>query len=159
MKSKNQLISTLKLEPLTAEGGYYRRIFESTLTDSAARRYAASIYYLLEADDFSCFHRLDCDELWHFYAGDTLMIYQIKPDGSLVQIRLGNPLADVQAAPFAFIEKNTWFAVEIVQQSGVALAGCTTIPEFQFEKFEAANRELLCAEFPQHQALITRLTR
>jgi predicted cupin superfamily sugar epimerase len=36
--------------------------------------------------------------------------------------------------------------------------GCTVAPGFDFTDLELAHREALVAEFPQHAALIERLT-
>jgi predicted cupin superfamily sugar epimerase len=40
-----------------------------------------------------------------------------------------------------------------------ALVGCTVAPGFVFEDFELAEREPLVTSYPQHRALIDRLTR
>jgi predicted cupin superfamily sugar epimerase len=158
MLSHEQVISTLNLEPLSIEGGYFKRIFESDHKDADGRRFSASIFFLLAAPDFSCFHRIDCDELFHFYGGAPLTVYQIHPDGSLTETLLGNILENPAATPFMRIAKGTWFAAELTQKTGFSLIGCTTIPEFKYETYTADTREL-CAQFPQHKELITRLTR
>lgn len=38
-----------------------------------------SIYYLLVAKDFSAFHRLDSDEIWHYIAARPKEIIRINP--------------------------------------------------------------------------------
>ncbi len=159
MKTINQIIEQFQLEPLTPEGGYFRRIYESPLLGTSERRYAASIYYLLEAPDFSCFHRLDCDELWHFYAGAKLALHQISPEGELTTSILGDPIYLSDTIPFAIVKKGNWFAAEIVELEGFAFVGCTTIPEFQFSTFEAGKRSTLSETFPMHKKLIAKLTR
>jgi hypothetical protein len=40
-----------------------------------------------------------------------------------------------------------------------ALVGCTMAPAFDFADFELAQREELARQFPQHRALIEKLTR
>ena len=130
MLTKDQLMLQLKLEPIGQEGGFFRRIYESELVDSHGRRSCASIYYLLSAPDFSCFHRIDCDEIWHFYGGDPLILYQILPGGELVKQILGNPVVNGGMSAFALIQKGTWFAAEVSTPAGFSLLGCTTIPEF-----------------------------
>jgi predicted cupin superfamily sugar epimerase len=159
MTVTNELIKRYKIEPLSEEGGYFKRIYESEQRNSDSRRYAASIYYLVEAPDFSCFHRIDCDELWHFYSGDTLALYQITPEGELSKILVGNPESDAEATPFAMVKKGNWFAAEVDGQTGYSFVGCTTVPEFKYETFEAAERQKLLKAYPQHSDLIERLTR
>ncbi len=80
----------------TPEGGYYAETYAAdAIVDEAhlPARYdddrptATGIYYLLEADDFSAFHRLRSDEIWHFYRGDPLTLYVL--DDGLETIELG----------------------------------------------------------------------
>ena len=80
------------------EGGFFREIYRSTDEIAEAhlperfngpRALSTSIYFLINEDDFSAFHQLKADEVWHFYTGDTLTIYAINPQGILSQILLG----------------------------------------------------------------------
>jgi len=44
----------------------------------------------LQKDDFSSFHVLNSDELWHFYYGRPITIYLIDPEtGELEEANLG----------------------------------------------------------------------
>lgn len=61
------------------EGGWYKEVCrsEEMIPASAlpagfsdSRRFSTSIYYLLEGNDFSAFHLIKSDEIWHFYNGD-----------------------------------------------------------------------------------------
>jgi predicted cupin superfamily sugar epimerase len=159
MWTYQQLIEKFKLEPLPQEGGYFRRIYESDQVDDSGRKYCASIYYLLAEAEFSCFHRIDCDELWHFYAGQSIIIHQILPNAEYIKTLLGNPLEDAEATPFTVVRKGVWFAAEIKNHTGFSLVGCTTTPEFVYPAFEVATHKQLASEYPQHQELIARLTR
>lgn len=159
MLSKEQAIAKYELQPLSEEGGYYRRVYESPEKNAAGRRYAASIYYLLEAPDFSCFHRIDCDELWHFYDGNEIVLHLISADGCLQTTVLGSALQEGEVVPYVYIPRNSWFAAEIKDGKGMAMIGCTTIPEFLFTTFEVKSRTALINDYPQHAALITRFTR
>ena len=159
MSDKDDIVSKYKLLPLSGEGGYFRRIYESDQLDGHGRRFAASILYFLEAPDFSSFHRIDCDGLWHFYSGDTLALYEITPQGELITTLIGNPAVDLQATPFALVKKGNWFASEVHEAAGYSLVGCTTVPEFKYETFEIANRQELTNTYPQHRDIIQRLTR
>jgi hypothetical protein len=64
------------------EGGYYARNYQSDLQvkrleSEEIKLAGTAIYYLLEGEDFSAWHKLKSDELWHFYSGDTLKIHEI----------------------------------------------------------------------------------
>ena len=63
------------------EGGFYRETFRSTqrvtLADGRVRSAGTAIYYLLEPDRFSQFHRIPACEVWHHYAGGPLLLHQL----------------------------------------------------------------------------------
>src|ERR1700685_1939361 len=81
-------------------GGWYVRAYEAGERVAAAEfadaRYAGprhtgtAIYYLLEPGTFSEMHRLKSDEIFHFYAGDSVEMLQLFPDGTGARIRIGN---------------------------------------------------------------------
>jgi len=163
-KEVRAYIKKLKLKK-HPEGGYYREVYrsgEKILPDHLPKRYkssrnfSTSIYFLLEGIQFSAFHILQSDELWHFYDGSDLRVYIINPEGDLIVRKLGRSKnADFQIT----IEKHSWFAAEVEDKKSFSLFGCTVSPAFEFEDFELGKRELLLKKFPQHQTLIRRLTR
>jgi predicted cupin superfamily sugar epimerase len=163
-------IRTLDLKP-HPEGGYYRQTYRSDLQlpknalppeFSGPRPASTSIYYLLDGDNFSAFHRLRSDELWHFHLGAPLLVHVIETDGSYSKIQLGNnPEAGevFQAA----VKAGCWFASQLSplakRDGAFALVGCTVAPGFDFEDFELGKRESLLQSYPQHRDLIRDLTR
>jgi len=44
------------------------------------------------------------------------------------------------------VPKNCWFAADLINKTGFALAGCTVAPGFHFDDFEMAD-DTLCLEF------------
>jgi uncharacterized protein len=147
------------------EGGFYKRIYCSGIKIPAAqlpavfkgeRPIATSIYFLLEAGEFSAMHRIASDELWHFYSGDCLLIYEIEADGSLTNHLLGNNYEAGETFQCA-IKAGSWFGA-ILKNGDYALAGCTVSPGFDFEDFELAKPNVLLELYPQHQAIIKMLT-
>jgi len=93
--SVQQFIKHFDLQP-HPEGGYYKETYRSdemipvnTLPSGfkGDRNMATAIYFLLEKGNFSAFHRIKSDECWHFYAGQTLEVYMIMPDGNLKIIK------------------------------------------------------------------------
>ena len=125
---------------------------------SGDRSYSTSIYFLLEKGQFSAFHRIASDEIWHFYFGDPLHVYEIDRDGRLQIHRLG-PDADRGEVFQAVIRAGHWFASAPADGSEYSLAGCTVAPGFDFADFALADRNTLINEYPQHADLVTRLTR
>ena len=53
------------------EGGHYVETFREKPADGS-RGSCTAIYYLLPADEFSAWHRVDAVEIWHWYAGGPL---------------------------------------------------------------------------------------
>lgn len=119
---------------------------------------ATAIYFLLPGDQFSALHRLRSDEVWHFYAGSSLTLHIIDPQGCLTQKKLGtNP--DKGESFQVVVEAGCWFGATVDDPQGYALVGCTVAPGFEFEDFELGNRQQLLEQYPQHRELIERLTR
>ncbi|MGX5820319.1 cupin domain-containing protein [Chitinophaga lutea] len=149
------------------EGGSFRETYRAPLqipqhslpANFAGDRAASTgIYFLLEEGDFSAFHRIAADEMWHFYDGITLHIYEIRPDGRLLVHRLGRDVEQGEQLQLV-IPAGSWFASSVEETGGFALVGCTVAPGFDFADFELADRKALSAAFPQHAGLIALLTR
>lgn len=156
-------IQKLQLEK-HPEGGYFREIYrggEMVLIDSPGksrkRNYSTSIYFLLEGKQVSKFHRLQSDELWHFYAGVSVLIYVIDHKGKLFQITLGNKTEDGEVYQ-AIIKKNNWFAAELSNKKSFALVGCTVSPGFDFLDFEFGEKGKLTSQYPDLSKIIDKLT-
>jgi predicted cupin superfamily sugar epimerase len=165
-KNARYWIEKLQLEA-HPEGGYFRQTYRSEIVIArealpagftGARAVSTAIYFLLEGKNFSAFHRLRSDEVWHFYAGEPLMVHVIDRAGKYSSIRLGRDL-DAGEVPQAVVPAGCWFASHMADWSSFAVVGCTVAPGFDFEDFEMAKREELVARYPQHGVLIERLTR
>jgi predicted cupin superfamily sugar epimerase len=163
MSSAEHWIRQLRLQK-HPEGGYYRETYrsaESIPTDGlpprfpGARPFATAIYFLLQAPEFSAFHRIKSDEIWHFYYGGALLLHILQPEGDLTTTKLGGPEGVFQAIAPA----GCWFAAELAAPDPHALVGCTVAPGFDFADFELAKRDELSRLFPPHAPLIARLTR
>jgi hypothetical protein len=106
------LIATLGLRP-HPEGGHYGEVFRSVArvrpVDRDVERVAlTTIYFLLEAGEWSRWHRVRADEAWHFYEGDPLDLLWLEP-----------PSGDVVRRPLG----------------AYTLVGCTVAPGFEFADF------------------------
>jgi predicted cupin superfamily sugar epimerase len=122
------------------------------------RAFSTSIYFLLERGQYSAFHRIASDEIWHFYAGDPLHVYEIETDGRLTIHRLG-PDPEKGEVFQAVVRAGNWFASATAEEGEYSLAGCTVAPGFDFADFELADRIELAGEYPQHAELIAAFTR
>ncbi len=165
LKSFDYWIEKLQLQP-HPEGGYFNEIYRSAETvssDSLPERYntehsfSTSIYFLLKSGQCSKFHRLQSDEIWHFYYGSPVRLYQISPEGNYSELLLGNDPEkrhDLQLV----IKAGSWFAAEPVERESYSLVGCTVAPGFDFNDFELGNREQLLKLFPVHKEIIEKLS-
>ncbi|MBI4405082.1 MAG: cupin domain-containing protein [Deltaproteobacteria bacterium] len=160
------IIQKLRLEP-HREGGYCRETYrcseklnttEKPGDQKKNRSLCSAIYYLLTEGQFSAFHRISQDEIWHYYAGDPIRHIQISPDGELTDTVLGPDLLADQV-PQLLVTASSWQGCMLIEEGEWALVGCTVAPGFEFSDFELAKRDKLLRLFPQHQALIKKLTR
>ena len=148
------------------EGGYYKEIYRSeevisknALPDrySSERSVSTAIYFLLDREDVSHFHKIQSDETWHFYEGTSLTIHMIDEAGNYSFQKLGRNFEEGETHQFV-IPKCTWFAAEVNDKNSFALIGCTVAPGFDFADFELAKREELVKHFRALKKIIERLT-
>ena len=159
-------IEKLRLDP-HPEGGWFRQTYRARLElarealpegFSGARAASTAIYFLLEGENFSAFHRLRSDEAWHFYEGAAVAVHVIAPAGKYSRIVLGRDLDSGEELQ-TVVEAGSWFASHVADWKSFAVVGCTVAPGFDFEDFEMGRREELIGRYPQHRELIGRLTR
>lgn len=131
-RTAKDIILTLALEP-HPEGGWYRQTFADD--DQAGQRpQSTAIYYLLEQQQVSHWHRVDAVELWHYYAGAPLQLSL--SDGTRVKTSvLGADLAAGQL-PQCVVRRQAWQSARSLGEW--TLVGCTVAPGFQFSGFELA---------------------
>ncbi|WP_324282412.1 cupin domain-containing protein [Cyanobacterium aponinum UTEX 3221] len=148
------------------EGGYYRenyRCLDMVNNDNflskynGARNASTAIYYLLLNDEFSAFHLLKSDEIFHFYSGSSLDVHIINSQGDYQLIKLGNNPEENEVLQLV-IPQNSWFAAAVSQPNSYSLIGCTVAPGFDFNDFTLGKKEDLLKIFPQHQTIIERFT-
>ena len=148
------------------EGGYFKEVYRSKdiIPQSGLkgftgdRNFCTSIYFLLTSENFSAFHRIKQDEIWHFYEGSSLSVHVIYPDGSYIKHKVGLNY-DNGEEPQLVVPAGCWFASEVEEKDSICLVGCTVAPGFDFEDFELASKDELIKEYPQHNEIITKLTR
>ncbi len=149
------------------EGGWFRETYRSDETVNRAalpprfsgdRAFSTAIYFLLDGDEFSALHRIEQDEVFHFYDGGGLTLHQIDSDGRYAAVRLGRNLAAGEL-PQAVVKAGFLFGATVTQAGSFALVGCTVAPGFDFADFALPGRDELCRQFSEHRPLIERLTR
>lgn len=144
------LIKKFNLAPLPGEGGFFRQTYQSQTS--------TAIYYLLTPGNFSAFHLLPHDEIYHFYFGDPVEVVTVTESGELKRTILGNSFENGQI-PQILVTGGAWQASKLQTGGSVALLGTTMAPGFRPEEFVLGERAELIKKFPQHSSTITELTR
>lgn len=169
-------IRQLKMEK-HIEGGYFRVNYRSSdkvmplhpryqssagqeVSNASQRNAGSAIYFLLEKDDFSAWHRIKSDEIWHFYDGCPVNVYVINPDSGEFETHvLGNPCINELALFQVVLPAGCWFAAELMDKAGFALMGCTVSPAFEYYDWELADKSRLLVEYPDLPEFASKLFR
>ena len=132
----SELIKLLDLEP-HLEGGYFREVYHSPrfvqLPDNQEERRAlTTIYFLLVAGEYSCWHRLSSDEVWHYYEGAALELFWIEQGrGECTRCLVGE--VGGMSRPVAVVPGGSW---QMARTTGeYTLVGCTVGPGFDYDDF------------------------
>ena len=127
------IIDRLELEP-HPEGGWFRETWRAG-ADPGERAAGTAIYFLLERGQVAAWHRIDADEVWHWYAGAALELAVYEPP-RLRKRRLG-PGLEAGERPQIVVPAHAWQSAR--SRGEWSLAGCTVSPAFEFERFEIAE--------------------
>jgi len=134
MTSSAEIIATLGLKP-HPEGGWYAETFRDGA--GGARGHSTAIYFLLEEDQLSAWHRVrDAAEVWHFYAGAPLALSMHEDGGGVIEQVLGPALAAGER-PQIVVPAGWWQSARSLGEW--TLVGCTVAPGFDFAAFELAE--------------------
>jgi uncharacterized protein len=131
--SAGEIISLLELER-HPEGGWYRQTFEDT-PEAGQRAQSTAIYYLLEGEDNSHWHRVDAVEVWHWYSGAPLRM-RLSHEGKVIDEYTLGPDLSAGQRPQVIVPKQSWQTAKSL--GDWTLVGCTVAPGFQFSGFEMA---------------------
>jgi hypothetical protein len=162
----DEIIALLKLKPHPTEGGFYSETYRADEAIPAGvlparypgqRSFGTCIYYLLTPGMFSAIHRLQSDEVFHFYLGDPIEMLQLRPDGAGKTVVLGSDLR-AGMTPQVIVPRGVWQGSRLVAGGKFALLGCTVAPGFDFADYEHGRREELIEGYPEFREKIVALT-
>ncbi len=127
------VVAALALQP-HPEGGFYRETWRDSPTQGG-RGAGTAILFLLAADQFSHWHRVDADELWIWQAGAPLAL-SVSPDGHDAGACWLGPDLGARQALQHLVPRGHWQAATSLGRW--TLVTCTVTPAFEFQGFELA---------------------
>lgn len=116
------------------EGGWFRETWRGP-QGPGGRPVGTSIVYLLAEGEVSAWHRIDADEVWHYHAGDPLVL-SVSPDGAAVWRATLGARVEGSEVPQAVVPAGAWQSARSTGRW--TLVGCTVAPGFSYEGFELA---------------------
>lgn len=165
-----RLIAHYHMQRVPQEGPWFSLTYASDDSVAGAAlpaRYAghrhatgSAIVVVETIADFSAMHRLQSDEVWHFYGGSPLDMLLLYPDGHGRRITLGGDVLAGQLPQFT-VPHGVWQGSAPHDGSVKAYSFCgdQLSPAFDYADFEMGYRDTLTAAFPAFAADISRLTR
>jgi predicted cupin superfamily sugar epimerase len=150
-----ELIKSLNMKP-HPEGGYFCETYLSEDALENGHKLFSSILFLLQTGEVSHFHQLEEDELWYFQDGNSLLIYEITPEGKLNKISLGRDV--VHGEKYQYLVKKGSIFGSVMKNNGYSLVGCLVSPSFSYEHFKLFTRKELLSLYPEYEEEIKLLT-
>ena len=123
---------------------------------SGKRSFSTAIYFLLKEDEFSAFHSIKQDEIWHYHAGSPLIIYVIDQNAQYKELYLGLNSGE---QPQLVLKAGWLFSAAVKKPGNYTLVSCTVAPGFDFDDFNMPAREELLQMYPQYQSIIMKFTK
>lgn len=148
------------------EGGYFKETYRSkeSIPNSELdekyvgdRHHCTGIYFLLTSEKFSAFHKVNQDEMWHYYKGAPIKLHTITQEGDYSFVMIGNDFSKGET-PQHVVSGGDWFAAEVLEENTYSLVGCTVSPGFDFADFVLPKKADLIAQFPNFKEIISKLT-
>ena len=127
-----EIIRLLAMKP-HPEGGHY---VETYRAEGDGRARSTAIYYLLQADEVSAWHRVDADEHWLWHAGGPLSLTLSPPDGKGATAHTLGPDLRAGHHPQVTVPTAHWQTAESL--GAWTLVSCVVAPGFEFTGFELA---------------------
>lgn len=124
MKSLDQIVTDLQLQPLPGEGGMWAPIFNNGA--------ASAIYFLMADPDFSAWHRIPEQEMWIHVAGSPTSLYTINSQNVAERVILDSSMGSYQS----IVQPNQWMAARSLGPWSLVI--CALSPAFT--EMELAQR-------------------
>ncbi|MBU2978813.1 cupin domain-containing protein [Alteromonas sp. C1M14] len=163
-----QIIQHFNMQHIPHEGPWFVQSAKSNevIEGPIASRYESpryaytAILSLMTDEDFSALHRLNTDEIWHFYGGSPAEMLMLFPDGHDEIRILGNDIAAGQE-PQILVPRGVWMGAKLIDNAAAdyTFFGSSMAPGFEYQDYEAGIRTTLLKAYPQQAKRIIALTR
>jgi hypothetical protein len=165
-----KLIEHYHMQKVPQEGCWFSLSYSSDDRlegDSLPGRYAgrahpagSAIVAVETSRDFSAMHRLQSDEVWHFYAGSPIDMLLLYPDGHGQKITLGPNVLAGQLRQFT-VPRGVWqgSAPRTHAPAAYSFFADQLSPGFDNADFEIGYRDALQRQYPAFARDIEHLTR
>ncbi|KIC44837.1 cupin [Ruegeria sp. ANG-S4] len=127
-----QIIEHLALQK-HPEGGWFR---ETWRADNPGRATGTCIYFLLQANERSHWHKVDATEIWLYNAGAPLVLSLAETEAGPAEDHLLTPDL-TKGFPQLIVPKGHWQAAR--STGDFTLVSCTVSPGFEFDGFVLAK--------------------
>lgn len=124
------------------EGGFYKETYRSEVEVTTVikgkeckRKASTAIIFLICDGNVSRLHRIEADEIWHFYSGGALTVVEVDDVALTVKKTIVNA-----TNPQYTVKRGVWFGSYCEPGVPFSFVGCTVAPGFEFEDFELADR-------------------
>jgi hypothetical protein len=136
MSDAETIIRVLRLQP-HPEGCHYAETWRAE-APPGERPPGTAIYYFLQRGERDAWHRVDAAEVWHFYAGDPLVLSIAAASGDEPPVRhILGPDIEAGQRPQIVVPAGEWQSAESLGEW--TLVGCTVSPGFVWDGFELAE--------------------
>lgn len=131
------------------EGGRYREVFRSDRTvsknDGSAKSALTHIYFSLNTEEISRFHKVTSDEIWNLYQGEGIQLILWDETNAPPQCIT---LSAKENCFCHVVPAGIWQAAAPISET--VLVGCSVAPGFEFSDFT-----LMAPDSPAAQKLVS----
>ena len=139
-----EIMQSFCMEAHAENGSFVEKHYKNT---EPGRPASGSMYYYVDADEITEFHKIDCDEYWCYTAGSALDIWLFDENGELTVKKLG---IQEGCEPAVYVRKGTVFASKHPEKcSDGTFLVCITVPRFDYAGFTLIPKDEMIQKYPQ----------
>ena len=150
MNTGDKIMRQLGMEPVPDEGGSFVRIHTGAPLPGTKSPSVTSILYLLRGTECSRWHKLGCDELWNYHAGETARQLLLYPDGTWSERTVG-PNVMRGEMPQGIVPAGTWQSTVLTRRTADSwgLFGTVCVPGFEYDRYTGGSARDLMKQYPE----------